>query len=100
MAKEFAKPFYNSKQWKKCRASFIAYRKSIDGGLCQTCHDNLGFIVHHTIWITPENINDTDITLNHRYLKYDCLVCHNKEKDGEEESNYYFGLDGQLHPKL
>ena len=37
MAKEFAKGFYNSKQWKKCREAYIAHRKAIDGGMCETC---------------------------------------------------------------
>lgn len=97
MAQEFARQFYNSKAWKACRASFIAYRQSIDGGLCQTCHENTGYIVHHDIWLTPQNINDPDISLNHRHLKYDCLVCHNKEKENEEKEKYYFGKDGQIY---
>ena len=33
MAKEFAKPFYNSGQWKKCRAAYIKHRESLPGGL-------------------------------------------------------------------
>lgn len=97
MAQEFAKPFYNSKAWKKCRASFIAYRQSIDGGLCQTCHENIGYIVHHKEWLTPNNINDPEITLNHRNLQYDCLVCHNKEKENGEKEKYFFGEDGQIY---
>lgn len=97
MAQEFAKSFYNSKQWKKCRASFVAYRKTIDGGLCQTCKEDIGYIVHHKEWLTPENINDPNITLNHNNLRYDCLVCHNKEKENGEEEKYFFGSDGQIH---
>ena len=103
MAREFAQKFYKSKKWKKCRASYIAYRQSIDGGLCETCKDRLGYIVHHKEWITPENINNPDVTLNHRNLKYDCLICHNKEKEFEEETNYFFGEDGQIYelpPKI
>lgn len=48
MAKEWAKPFYNSKQWKQCRKSYIAHRISIDGGMCEHCHRELGYIDHIT----------------------------------------------------
>lgn len=100
MSKEFAQSFYKSAVWRKCRAAYIAYRQSIDGGLCETCHDRLGYIVHHKTWITPENINDPEITLNHRKLRYDCLICHNKEENGGTEKNYFFGEDGQVYPIL
>jgi 5-methylcytosine-specific restriction enzyme A len=96
MAQDFARSFYKSKAWKNCRAAYISYRQSVDGGLCETCHDRLGYIVHHKTWITPENINDPEVTLNHRNLKYDCQVCHNKEKNGFVE-NYFFGEDGQVY---
>lgn len=79
MAREFAKIFYNSQQWKKCRSAYIAYRKSIDGGLCEVCHEKTGYIVHHKTELTPENINNPDIALGFGNLKYDCLECHNKE---------------------
>lgn len=100
MAKEFAKTFYNSTAWKKCRASYIAHRISIDGGLCETCHEAPGYIVHHKCWITPNNINNPEVTLNHDNLKYDCQICHNKEKENEEEEKprYFFGEDGQIYP--
>ena len=92
----WAKEFYNTKAWKKCRASYISYRQSIDGGLCETCHDRVGYIVHHKKWLTPYNITNPDITLNHENLKYDCLVCHNQEK--KEAERYYFDDEGQIHP--
>lgn len=97
MAKEFAKPFYNSKQWKKCRASFIAYRQSIDGGLCQMCKDELGYIVDHKEELTPDNITNSDIALNHNNFQYLCLNCHNKKTFAEDiKVNYYFDNQGQL----
>ena len=80
MAKEFAKVFYNSKTWKKCRASYIAYRQSIDGGLCEECREDVGYIVHHKILLTQKNINNPDITLNHDNLKYVCKPCHDREE--------------------
>ncbi len=80
MAREFAKAFYNSKSWKKARAAYIAQRKAIDGGMCESCHQRPGYIVHHKIELSPENINNPDIALNYANFKYDCHACHNKEK--------------------
>ncbi len=76
MAREFAKAFYKSKAWKSCRDSYIAQRRLIDGGLCEECHDEQGYIVHHKIHLTPQNISDPNITLNHSNLKYVCKNCH------------------------
>lgn len=101
MAREFSKKFYNSKQWKECRASYISYRQSIDGGLCETCGHatgNLGWIVHHKVWIDESNINNPEVTLNQDNLKYDCQICHNQEKEGQEQEQprYIFGLNGEV----
>jgi len=79
MAKEYAKKFYNGKQWKKCRAGYISKRITIDGGLCERCRKNLGYIVDHKKEITPGNINDVSITLNQNNLSYLCHDCHNKK---------------------
>lgn len=80
MAKEYAQTFYHSKQWKSCRESYISKRVMIDGGMCEKCHKRLGYIVHHKISITPANINDPDITLNHCNLEYECKQCHDEEE--------------------
>ena len=99
MARDFAKQFYKSKQWQKCRASYILKRQGIDGGMCETCHQEPGKIVHHKIWLSPENINDPNVSLNHKNLKYECQTCHNKEGcQKEENGRYYFGEDGQIYP--
>jgi DNA-directed RNA polymerase subunit RPC12/RpoP len=98
MAREFAKALYNSKSWLKCRASFIADRTAIDGGMCQRCGVELGYIVHHKDWLTPENINDPDIALNHSNLEYVCHLCHNKIDGEEENAQYRFDSEGQLIP--
>ncbi|QEK12590.1 HNH endonuclease [Crassaminicella thermophila] len=74
MAKEFAKAFYKSKAWKKCREAYI---KSVYG-LCERC-GKPGYIVHHKILLTYQNINDPDITLNWENLEYLCQNCHNQE---------------------
>ena len=79
MAKEFAKAFYRSKLWKQCRLSYIAYRVSVDGGLCEVCHDKTGYIVHHIKQLTSQNINNPDIALTFDNLRFDCKDCHDLE---------------------
>lgn len=79
MAKDYAKPFYHSTTWKKVRAAFIAHRVSIDGGLCQRCHENLGYIVHHSKYLDPMNITDANVALNWDNFEYVCKPCHDKE---------------------
>lgn len=80
MAKEFARAFYDSMTWKKCRKSFISERVAIDGGMCQRCHERLGYMVHHTVMLTPDNISDPDIALNRNCLEYICKPCHDREE--------------------
>ncbi|CAK7084277.1 HNH endonuclease [Tissierella sp.] len=85
MAKPYAKKFYNSKAWRKCRESYIAKVHR----LCEQCLKNgkhePGYIVDHIEEITPENINNPDITLNHDNLQYLCLTCHNRKTFGSAE---------------
>lgn len=83
MAKEWAKAFYNSQKWKDTRDG---YYRSING-LCERClKDNKitpGEIVHHKTYITPNNINDINITLNWDNLMLVCRECHKKIHDGD-----------------
>ncbi|MGG4462619.1 HNH endonuclease [Micromonospora provocatoris] len=72
--KEYAKKFYNSRAWKKCRESYFKSKY----GLCERC-SGPGKIVHHKRYITPYNINNHEITLNHSNLELLCQTCHNKE---------------------
>lgn len=80
MAKEFARAFYDSKQWRKSRKAYIAKRISIDGGLCEECSERLGYMVHHTVALTPDNINNPEVSLNHNLLEYVCKQCHDREE--------------------
>lgn len=101
MAREFAKAFYNSTRWKKCRMAYIRHRKSVDGGMCESCRERPGYIVHHKTELTPENINDPDVTLGFWNLKYDCLECHNKEHEKKSGNvpglvRYTFGAGGEV----
>ena len=80
--REYAKGFYSSNAWKECRK---AYRKSV-GGLCERCYAKgivkAGEIVHHKIYLTPDNLNDPSISLNWDNLELVCRDCHAQEHDG------------------
>ncbi len=98
MAKEWAKPFYNSKAWEDCRISYI---ESVHG-LCERCLKRgkvkPGKIVHHTCYLSPTNINDPDVSLNFKYLEYLCQDCHNEEHHGSKvlRDGLYFDDEGNI----
>ena len=77
MAKPFALKFYQSKAWKQTRRAYI----SKVHGLCERCLENGRYTpcedIHHTILLTPENINDPYVSLNHEHLQALCKECHN-----------------------
>lgn len=78
MAKDWAKNFYNSKAWMLCKNAYIEERRMIDGGMCEECQDLPGYIVHHKITLTADNIGNTDVSLNHDLLEYVCKKCHDR----------------------
>ena len=86
--KEFARAFYSSKAWKSCRE---AYKKKI-GGLCEECLKRGMYSpveeIHHKIWLTPDNINDPNITLNFDNLEALCIRHHNEEHFGVNYKRY------------
>lgn len=77
MAKEYARSFYNSKEWIKCRNGFMKSKNHI----CERC-GGAAYIVHHKKYITPTNINDPNITLSWNNLQALCLDCHNAVHGG------------------
>jgi 5-methylcytosine-specific restriction endonuclease McrA len=92
MAKEWAKAFYDSKAWQQVRELKI----QLVHGLCERCLKKgiikPGKIVHHTVELTPENINNPEIALNIDLLEYDCQDCHNREHHGNDEEVVREGL--------
>ena len=98
--KEFAKAFYKSKEWERCRSGYIKYV----GGLCERCLSRgdivPGLIVHHKCYLTPENITDPAITLSYDNLELLCLDCHNKEHITKREQRYEIRPDGKVIIKI
>ena len=68
--------FYTTRAWRKSRESFLKEK----GGLCEICLSK-GLIepavhVHHRVPITPENLSNPLITLDHGNLMALCEECH------------------------
>lgn len=98
---DFARAFYFSKKWQDCRAGYINHRRSIDGGMCEECRSEPGFIVHHRVHLSPRNIADPEITLGWSNLEYVCKNCHEiihghcgSEKNS---SRVWFDANGDAH---
>lgn len=72
--KEYAKSFYNSPAWRKCRLGYMQSKNF----RCERC-GSPAHIVHHKQHITPNNIHDTSITLSWSNLEALCQDCHNRE---------------------
>lgn len=97
MAQEFSKSFYDSEVWKKCRRDYI----SKVHGLCERCVEPTpGLILHHKIELTPDNIDDPNITLNHDNLLYVCKSCHEALHRNYKATrdNLKFNSDGDIVP--
>lgn len=94
--KEFAEKFYKSKQWKKCRELYAA---SV-GGLCEVCEQNgkivAGEIVHHKIFLTPENIDRPEITMDWKNLQLVCRDCHAAAHKDENGRRYKIDENGSV----
>jgi 5-methylcytosine-specific restriction endonuclease McrA len=79
MAREFAKAFYNSKEWQNTR-KYILMR---DKYLCVKCGAPAEE-VHHIKHLSPSNITDTEITMNPENLASLCRDCHFAEHKADK----------------
>lgn len=91
--KKWAERFYKGTNWQQLRDTIMKR----DGYLCQDCKAR-GKItpaeeVHHIIEVTPNNINDSNITLNPDNLVSLCRECHRQRHTGKRWS---IGKDGNL----
>lgn len=86
--KAYAERFYSSLAWQNTRK---AYTSSV-GGLCERCLKKgiyqAGEIVHHIKHITPDNINDPNITLNWDNLQLVCRECHAQIHEHDSRRRY------------
>lgn len=87
--------FYKSNEWKIARTMKIA---SV-GGRCEKCGD-VGTEVHHIIHLTPENVDNPEISINQDNLLLLCKECHNKEHERfTDKKGYKFDEDGNMVKK-
>ena len=91
--REFAREFYQSAAWRKTRE--YIYKR--DMGLCVRC-GRPGEIVHHKIYLTPQNINNPNISLSEDNLELVCRECHAIEHEGQmaTAAGLEFDEDGNL----
>lgn len=71
MAHDYARGFYASQAWLKCRAAFMQSKNYC----CERC-GAVAVIAHHIKHINPQNITDVNITLNWDNLLACCHDCH------------------------
>lgn len=74
--------FYKSKEWQKLLSVIKLERVNEDGQLiCWHCGkpitDKYDCIGHHTIFLTEENVNNTEISLNPELIQLVHHKCHN-----------------------
>jgi len=93
MALDYAKAFYNSKAWRELRLYVCQSRH----WTCEEC-GGYGNQVHHIVEITPDNINDPNVTLNENNLQLLCEECHNGKRrlERDVEEGLYFDDFGNL----
>lgn len=90
--KAWARAFYLSNAWKKTRKEYLVSKHR----LCERCEQPAS-IVHHKKYLTPNNINNTSVTLCWDNLEALCQECHNKEHHRNSEQRCYcFDEDGNI----
>lgn len=97
MPKNYAKNFYNSIAWKSL-SRLIAEENYY---ICCRCNKPANrYIVHHIIPITPDNINDYNITMNKDNLMLLCLPCHNAVHSNDNNSIIFDSEGNVYYPPL
>ncbi len=90
--KPFAKTFYEGQAWKSCRDNYLITQHYI----CERC-GSIAKVVHHKIYLTPQNITNPYISLCFDNLEALCQDCHNKEHHSTETKlPYSFDEHGNI----
>ena len=98
--KDYAKRLYKSKQWQHTRDAYLKSK----GGLCERCYAEgrivPAAIVHHKIYISPENIDNPFITLDWNNLEAICREHHAQEHElgHKHPRRYIVGDNGKIIP--
>lgn len=96
MARQIDRSFYESPQWRRCKAEYL---KKVNH-LCERCLAKgiyePAYIVHHKIHLTSENYGDPELMLGFGNLEALCLACHNAEHKREKNKRRWKFVDGEL----
>ena len=96
--KEYAEGFYKSARWVACRNAYIKSKQY----LCEDCLKKGKYVpaeeVHHITFITPENINDPNVTLNWDNLVALCRECHKKRHFQANRRRFKVDEGGRVIP--
>ena len=90
--------FYRSKNWLRTR-DYIANSRFYICEMCGKSTGKHGYIVHHKIALTEENVNDPKIAFGEDNLQFLCIECHNKlhaEINAENKQKFIFDKDGNI----
>ena len=93
--KPYAEKFYSSKAWKNTRAAYAKSKRNLcelclDKGLYKPCE-----IVHHKVELTPQNIDNPDVTLNWNNLQCLCRE-HHAEVHDRQQRRYRIDETGKV----
>lgn len=92
---EYAERFYKSKTWQRTRDAYAKSKR----GLCERCLSEgritPGEIVHHKVHLSPENINDPNVSLSWDNLELVCRDCHAQLHDARKR-RYKVDLYGRV----
>ena len=95
------KTWYDSPRWRVPRDKYKAKRIEIDGGMCELCRDELGYIVDHIKELNEHNFDDINVRLSEDNLQYICLKCHNQKtfkRQAALAEGYYINERGEVCP--
>lgn len=93
--------FYASAKWRNFRSALILER----GTRCEHCQEiiirPIDIIGHHKVELTPENVQDTLISLNPHNVELVCYDCHNVEHNrfGHKKQSVYLVYGAPLSGK-
>ncbi len=90
MAKDFAKSFYRSKEWRTVSTAYMVSKNYI----CEICGAP-ATICHHKIWLNSSNITNPEISLNFDNLQAVCQDCHNNIHM-QKNTEAIFDKDGNM----
>lgn len=105
MARDFAKAFYKSGAWLRNRKLYMQQPLDtpfgiVPPGMCELCYADGKLVpakvVHHKTHLSPQNINDPEVTLSFSNFQRLCQDCHALVHRGERPIRAKFDEYGNV----